>query len=117
LIEAVDQQYGVYRNGHFSYRQFEAYLGRQKLLDDWERTPEGRPKLERAYLRDMAKLHPQLEPFRELRYTVDELKLSDLAIGTDGRSRAHPSPFNTLTGRNNPREGRSFSAMRNGFDP
>jgi hypothetical protein len=55
LIEAVDRQYGVYRDGSFNHRRFEAYLAGQGFLDDWERTPEGRLRLERDYLKDMAR--------------------------------------------------------------
>ena len=51
----------------------------------------------------MARRFPdQLGPIRELRYTLSQLRLNDLAVGSDGRNRCLLSAFQAKTGRNQP---------------
>jgi DNA polymerase I-like protein with 3'-5' exonuclease and polymerase domains len=50
----------------------------------------------------MAKAYPQVSPMRELRSALSELRLNDLAVGTDGRNRTILSAFRSRTGRNQP---------------
>lgn len=50
----------------------------------------------------MAGMHPELDPLRQLRNTLGEMRLADLAVGPDGRNRCLLSPFSTRTGRNAP---------------
>ena len=38
--------------------------------------------------REMAGKYPQIEPLRELRYSLSKLRLNDLAVGHDHRNRA-----------------------------
>lgn len=52
--------------------------------------------------RDMAKSYEEVAPLRELRHTLGELRLFDLAVGSDGRNRCLLSPFRSKTGRNQP---------------
>jgi len=52
--------------------------------------------------RDMAKIHPELNPLRELRYTLSKLRLNDLTVGQDGFNRCMLSPFGTRSSRNSP---------------
>ena len=47
-------------------------------------------------------MHPELAPLRELRVSLSLLRLSDLAIGPDGRNRCLLSAFQARTGRNQP---------------
>ena len=52
--------------------------------------------------RDMAKIHPELNPLRELRYSLSKLRLNDLTVGQDGFNRCMLSPFGTRSSRNSP---------------
>jgi len=52
--------------------------------------------------RAMAKSYPVVSPYRELRSSLAELRLSDLAVGRDGRNRTILSAFRSRTGRNQP---------------
>jgi hypothetical protein len=51
----------------------------------------------------MAKLHPELEPLRQARKSVKALSLFGSSIGADGWNRASAWPFDTVTGRSNPK--------------
>jgi len=50
----------------------------------------------------MCKTYPVLNPVRELRYALSQLRLESLAIGADGRNRTLLSAFQAKTGRNAP---------------
>ena len=50
----------------------------------------------------MAGKYPQIEPLRELRYSLSKLRLNDLAVGYDGRNRAPLWAYGTKTARNAP---------------
>ena len=48
----------------------------------------------------MERAFPIVAPIRELRTILDKLRLSDLAVGKDGRNRCMLSPFRARSGRN-----------------
>ena len=50
----------------------------------------------------MARAHPIIAPLRELRGSLSKMRLSDLAVGQDGRNRTMLSAFRARTGRNQP---------------
>jgi len=50
----------------------------------------------------MVKAHPELTSLRELRVTLGQMRLSELAVGADGRNRCMLSAFRAQTGRNQP---------------
>jgi DNA polymerase I len=50
----------------------------------------------------MAKAYPAVSPLRELRSSLSDLRLNDLAVGRDGRNRTILSVFRARTGRNQP---------------
>jgi DNA polymerase I-like protein with 3'-5' exonuclease and polymerase domains len=53
----------------------------------------------------MIALYPEkleIQLFRELKMTLDEMKVADLAVGADDRHRVSLHPFRTITGRNAP---------------
>jgi DNA polymerase family A len=52
--------------------------------------------------RDMAHAYPIVNPMRELRASLSQLRLEQLAVGQDGRNRAILSAFRAKTGRNAP---------------
>ena len=79
LIEAIDKDYGVYEGTTFKSGLFAGYLADNGI--DWPRTATGRLQLDQDTFRDMAKRYPQLEPLKELRHALSELRLEKLAVG------------------------------------
>lgn len=114
IVREIENEhgYGVYRmvgrknpRPVFSQRAFDALIEREGLLATWPKmTERGHCSTDddKAF-KPMAKLHPRLEPLRQLRKTVRSLTLVSSAIGADGRNRASVWPFCTITGRNSPR--------------
>jgi DNA polymerase I len=100
LIEAIDKDYGVYEGTTFKAGLFACYLTDNGI--DWPRTTTGRLQLDQDTFRDMAKRYPQLEPLKELRHALSELRLEKLAVGPDHRNRTLLSPFGASSGRNTP---------------
>jgi len=63
----------------------------------------GKLGLDDETFRQAAKRHPTLVgKWRELRHTLGQMRLSDLAVGSDARNRCLPSPFRARLGRNQP---------------
>ncbi len=114
VVREIEDEYGygVYRvvgrnnpRPVFSQKGFDALVEREGLLATWpKKTERGHYSTDddKAF-KPMAKLHPKLEPLRQLRKTVRGLTLVSNAIGADGRNRASVWPFGTVTGRNSPR--------------
>jgi hypothetical protein len=100
LIRDVDARYGVFDNGSFSAERWEAYLEREGIA--WPRLPSGAPALDDDTFREMARSSPCVAPMRELRHALGQLRLADLAVGSDGRNRVPLRPFAARTGRNQP---------------
>jgi DNA polymerase-1 len=100
LIAAVDADFGVYDGTTFKLERFERYLAAHRIA--WPRTPTGRLDTEDDTFKDMARMHPQLAPLRELRGALSQMRLSDLHVGDDGRNRCMLSMYRSKTGRNQP---------------
>jgi DNA polymerase I len=100
LIETVNVDFGVYVDGSFKEALFESYLAREG--HSWPRLNSGRLALDKDTFSSMSKRYPIVQPLHELRKTLNELKLNNLAVGTDGRNRTMLSPFSAKTGRNQP---------------
>lgn len=100
LIGEVDQHYRVFEDGRFKETLFEHYLRDNKIA--WPRTESGRLKLDRDTFKAQQLVNPELKALYELRVTLDELRLNDLAVASDGRNRVMLSPFRSKTGRNQP---------------
>ena len=79
LISAIDKDYGVFEGTVFKAGLFAGYLADNGI--DWPRTETGRLQLDQDTFRDMAKRYPQLEPLKELRHALSELRLEKLAVG------------------------------------
>ena len=62
--------------------------------------------------RDMARAYPAVSPLRELRSSLSGMRLSDLAVGRDGRNRTILSAFGARTGATSRATRSSFSAER-----
>lgn len=100
LIRGIDQQYGVYDGRSFRVQRFALWLQRQGI--PWPRLDSGALDLKQETFRDMAQSYPQVGPLKELRTTLGQLRLRDLAVGADGRNRCLLSPFKAKTSRNLP---------------
>ena len=100
LIETVDRQYGVYEGKTFKGSRFERWLVEKKI--PWPRLASGRLDLTDETFREMARVHVEVSPLRELRSTLSQLRALKLEVGADGRGRTLLSPFSSITGRNQP---------------
>jgi hypothetical protein len=101
LIALVDRDFGVYEDGVFRFARLEQWAQARGIT--WPRTPHGRLASDKETFKEMVKAHPELAPLRELRVSLDELRLNNLAIGPDNRNRTLLSPFRSKTGRNQPK--------------
>src|SRR5262249_36926034 len=100
IIERVDSDYGVYHGESFRADKFATYLAGHGI--PWSRLPSGALALDDDTFKDMARTYPVLAPLRELRISLSQLRLEDLAVGGDGRNRCLLSAFRARTGRNQP---------------
>jgi DNA polymerase I len=100
LIEKIDRDYEVYDGRVFNPQKFEAYLNQHGI--PWPRQPSGQLDLKDDTFKEQALAYLELQPLRELRKSLSQLKLNDLAVGSDGRNRCSLSPFRSITGRNQP---------------
>jgi hypothetical protein len=100
LIGRVDAHYGVFEGSTFKLKLFEEYCAREAIR--WPRLPSGQLDMEKQTFRDMGRLYPKIEPLRELRSSLSELRLNQLAVGSDGRNRAALMPFASKSSRNQP---------------
>ncbi|WP_406662394.1 DNA polymerase [Methanolobus sp. ZRKC3] len=100
LIKETDSDFGVYEGLKFKMSLFEDYLTRNGI--PWPRTEKGNLKTNDDTFKDMAKAYPEIQPLRDLRFIIGQLKLNGIAIGNDNRNRCLLSPYNTKTGRNSP---------------
>ena len=82
----------------------EAYLERAGIA--WPRRDSGALALDDETFKERARAHSEPEPFRQLPKTLAELRLQDLAVGSDGRNRCLLSPFGARSGRNRPSSSR-----------
>jgi hypothetical protein len=99
VISRVNRDIPVFEDGHFRMMKFRAWLESRGLLADWPQTDSGLLALDEDTFRDQAALHPELEPLRQARQILGQMRKLDLAVGSDGRNRCLLSPFSTKTGR------------------
>ena len=104
LIAQIDASYGVYDGRTFKIKNWAAYLQREGIA--WPRLPSGALEMPDDTFRQMARIHPQVAPIRELRSALSEMRLSNITVGDDGRNRCLLSPFSSKTGRNQPSNAR-----------
>jgi DNA polymerase-1 len=100
LVERIDADFGVYDGTTFKANRFAGWLNRNGIA--WPQLSSGRPALDDETFSEMARLYPQLEPLRQLRNAMSQLRLNDLTIGKDGRNRCMLSAFRARTGRFEP---------------
>jgi hypothetical protein len=102
LIAAVDVQYHVYDGSHFRLDRFQNYLHREGLLSAWPRTATGQLRVDGDTFEEMVKTFPQLQNLKQLKSSIDKLKLNSITVGDDGRNRTILSAFASKTARNQP---------------
>jgi hypothetical protein len=100
LIADIDVNYGVYEGRTFKSDLFAVWLAKKNI--PWPRLESGRLDLGDNTFRDMARAYPAIAPLRELRAALSGMRLSDLAVGSDGRNRTILSAFRARTSRNQP---------------
>jgi hypothetical protein len=104
LIARVDRDFGVFDGRTFKTVWFAEYLVKNGI--PWPRLPSGNLALDEDTFRIIETLYPQIAPLRQLRATLSQMRLSELAVGSDGRNRCMLSPFGARTGRNTPSNGK-----------
>ena len=100
LIAEIDHDYGVYDGRSFRQERWQHWLTANGI--PWPTTDTGQLKLTDRTFREMAKAHPKVSPMRELRSALSEMRLADLAVGSDSRNRTILSAFQSRTGRCQP---------------
>jgi hypothetical protein len=100
LIKEIDADFGVFEGRTFKVERWARYLATAGI--PWPRLPSGALDLSDDTFRDMARVHSVIAPIRELRWSLSQMRLEELAIGPDGRNRALLSAFRARTGRNQP---------------
>jgi DNA polymerase family A len=104
LVAELDRPFGCYEivdgKAHWRKARFADLVARNRM--SWPRTADGALSESDEVLREMSGKYPQIEPLRELRYSLSKLRLHDLTVGHDGRNRASLWAFGTKTARNAP---------------
>ena len=100
FVAHIDADFGIYDGLTFKLYRFEAYLARNDI--PWPRLATGQLDLSARTFKERASAYPHLEPLRQCRKTLAQLRLQNLAVGSDGRNRCLLSPFGSRTGRNTP---------------
>jgi len=101
LVGEIDQDYHVYEGRTFKRDRFAAWLSAHEI--PWPLLENGAQlDLKDDTFRQMAKAHPEIAPLHELRASLSQLRLNELAVGRDGRARTLLSPFGARSGRNTP---------------
>src|SRR5512134_1326615 len=100
VVDLLDQEFGVYRDRRFDLQAFEAWCTRHGIA--WPRLDGGQLDLGEDAFREMARVHPEVRPLKELRTTLHHVDPAALTVGQDGRNRTPLRPFASRTGRNQP---------------
>ena len=104
LVTEIDRPFGIYEiadgKPHWRKENFAAYVRRNGMA--WPRHESGALDETDQTFREMAGKYPQIEPLRELRYSLSKLRLNDLQVGSDGRNRTLLGAYGTKTARNAP---------------
>ena len=104
LIAEIDAHYGVFDGRTFKADRFARWLAQQGI--PWPLLESGMLDLTDNTFRQQARTYPSVSPLRELRSSLSDLRLNDLAVGRDGRNRTILSAFRSRTGRNQPSNSR-----------
>ena len=94
------QDYRVFEGRTFKRNRFEGWLVHNNI--PWPRLDSGQLDLSDDAFRERSKALPVVAPLRELRHALSEMRLNDLAVGSDGRNRCSLLPFAASSSRNTP---------------
>ncbi len=100
VVATLAELFPFFAGASLDRRAFEHWLDVNLIA--WPRTPTGRVSTSDDTFKEMVRAHPQLAPVREVMHNLAKLRLTDLAVGSDGRNRAMLSPLRSKTGRNQP---------------
>jgi hypothetical protein len=100
LIQEVDVEFGVFDGRTFKSERWAGWLTRSGI--PWSCLESGALDLSERTFREMARAYPKVSLIHELRVSLSQLRLRDLAVGADGRNRCLLSPFRSKTSRNQP---------------
>jgi DNA polymerase-1 len=100
LIAEIDRDYGVFEGRSFREMLWQRWTAQHDI--PWATHESGRLDLSDDMFRQMARAYPAVAPMRELRSALSEMRLADLAVGSDGRNRTILSAFRSRTGRCQP---------------
>jgi hypothetical protein len=100
LIAAIDRDFGVFDGRVFKHDRFAEWLVAEGI--PWPTHDSGHLDLSANTFRAMARAYPRVASLAELRNSLAELRLNDLAVGRDGRNRVLLSAFRARSGRNAP---------------
>ena len=104
LIAEIDAEYGVFDGRTFKADRFARLLAQRGI--PWPLLESGMLDLTDDTFRQQARSYPLISPLRELRSSLSDLRLNDLAVGSDSRNRTILSAFRSRTGRNQPSNSR-----------
>jgi hypothetical protein len=96
----VDSRFGVFDGPTFKAERWAGWLARRGL--PWPRLASGALALDDDTFREMARADRDVALMRELRVSLSQLRLRDLAVGSDSRNRVLLSAFGASSGRNTP---------------
>lgn len=108
LIDQVREHYPIFDGSTLKLALFEKWLIANGI--PWPRTETGRLSLAEDTFKTMARAFPQVAPIREVRDNLGKLRLTDIAVGRDGRNRAAVRPLAARSGRNAPSASRFIFA-------
>jgi DNA polymerase family A len=100
LIADIDRDYGAFEGRSFRLERWQHWLIQHGI--PWPTLESGRLDLADDTFRQMARTYPAVAPMRELRSALSDMRLADLAVGSDGRNRTILSAFRSRTGRCQP---------------
>jgi DNA polymerase family A len=100
LIADIDRDYGAFEGRSFRLERWQHWLVQRGI--PWPTLESGRLDLADDTFRQMARAYPAVAPMRELRSALSDMRLADLAVGSDGRNRTILSAFRSRTGRCQP---------------
>ena len=104
LVLSMDR-FGIYEIGddgkpHWRKQHFAGVVRRNGW--SWPTHADGSLDERDQTFREMAGRYPEVEPLRELRYSISKLRLNSLSVGSDARNRALLGAYGTKTARNAP---------------
>lgn len=100
LIAEVDPKGELFHGLTFKIAQFSRWLRKRDI--PWPRLESDHLDLSDDAFKAAAIRWPELRPLRELRQCLDQITLSNLRVGSDGRTRSSLRPWASTSGRNQP---------------